>query len=137
MENLLPTTSQRPSASRVSAMLAFRCPLVMAVDAIEHDLRACRLKALIAASMFHLTTWLSRNSVVGVALAVVGRVQRAEPDFRLGDHRFARFLQLAVEPLVDQRQVDHRAGRRQLARAMKYLPSGVALTPCGFFGIGT
>ena len=49
---------------------------------------------------------------IGVALAVVGGVQRSEAELGLGDHDVAR-LDLVVEQLIEQPHVDHRAGRRR------------------------
>ena len=51
---------------------------------------------------------------IGVALAVVGRMQRPEAEFGLGDHDVAR-LDLVVEQLVEQPHVHHRHRRRKLA----------------------
>ena len=51
---------------------------------------------------------------IGVALAVIGRVQRSEAEFGLRDHDVAR-LDLVVEQLVEQPHVHHRDRRRELA----------------------
>ena len=59
------------------------------------------LNARMARSMFHLHDLaVEEQRRVGVALAVVGGVQRAEAELRLGDDHVAR-LDLVVEQVVE------------------------------------
>jgi hypothetical protein len=51
---------------------------------------------------------------VGVAAAVIGRVQGPQAQLGLGDDGIAR-LDLVVEELIDEPRVDHGDGRRELA----------------------
>jgi hypothetical protein len=90
-----------------------------------------------AASTFHLTIWLSRNSVVKALPRPSKVVCRGRGRFDFGDDALVQVGQLAVEEVFDLGQLDDGAVGESLPEQMKYLPSGLALTPWGFFGTGT
>jgi len=78
--------------------------LVMAVDAVEHDLDVLvALECLdggVDIPFDHLAVEEQRR--VGIAFAVERGVQRPQADLRFGHHGFTRILDLAVEPFEDQ-----------------------------------
>jgi hypothetical protein len=74
---------------------------------------------------------------VGVAAAVEGGVQRAEADLDFGDDGLVELGQLAVEPVQHLASSITVAVGDSLPAQMKYLPSGLAFTPCGFLGTDT
>ena len=62
-------------------------------------------------------------------------MQRSQADFRLGDHTVAG-LDLAGEGGVDLLEVDHRTGRRELARADRVAAGRVDVDPVRALGDG-
>ncbi|KGD34394.1 hypothetical protein DO70_6348 [Burkholderia pseudomallei] len=100
--------------------------LVVHVDPVDDDFRRLlalvRLDRFLEAPLDDLAVEKERR--VRVALAVEAGMQRPEADLRLRDHRVARLLELAREPLEHQLVRDQRRGGRELARARVVLAVG-------------
>ena len=93
--------------------------LVVHVETVEHDggvlVAVGRLDRRFDVPFDDLAVEKQRG--IGIALVVEAGVQRSETEFRLRHHRLARIVEPAVEPFQHQIVLDHRAGRRKLARA--------------------